>query len=78
MTFWEKLFIFIREIVSFGLDAFVLVAAREVAKRFWKRLAEKGGAIAGIETTGQPVQLVANSGGGAPQTKLPFLDEYKD
>lgn len=74
--FLRKAWQFLKEIFMFGVDAFMIAAAREIGKRFWERLREKGGAIGQIE---EPVQkqipIHATSGG---QRSLPFLDEYRD
>ena len=76
-TFIERLVEFMREIILFGMDAFMVAAAREVAKRFWTRLSERGGAIASLEEGEQRRPFIsAHSGGGGNQ--MSFLDEYRD
>jgi hypothetical protein len=72
---------FFKEILMFGVEAFVVVASREVARRFWQRLASRGAAAlleAGPEGpigTEQKEKVVSASSG---QARLPFLDEYRD
>lgn len=77
-SFWLTLRQFIKEIILFGLDAFMVSAAREVARRFWVRLSERGGAIAALDDprTSAPNKTVYVGSGG--QSRLPFLDEYRD
>jgi len=80
-TFIDRLILFMREIVLFGMDAFMVAASREVARRFWERLSGRGGAIAAIseesasEGRKSVVYSTSTSGG---QRELPFLDEYRD
>jgi hypothetical protein len=80
---WERFKTFMAEIVMFGIEAFVVVAAREVARRFWQRLASRGAAgllnpseIESTITHPQENRVVHMSGGS--QARLPFLDEYVD
>lgn len=68
---WE----FIKEIFMFGIDAFMIAAAREIGKRFMTRLREKGGAITATE---EVKQIPVHATGSAGQRSLPFLDEYRD
>jgi hypothetical protein len=68
---WE----FIKEIIMFGIDAFMIAAAREIGKRFMHRLKQKGGAIAQLEEPKHQVPVTVRSG---IQGGLPFLDEYRD
>ncbi len=77
-TFWRKLIIFMKEIISFGLDAFVLVAAKEVAKRFYARLKEKGALVAGVTSDEERPAQITPGQPSPGQAKLPFLDEYRD
>lgn len=71
---WE----FIKEIFMFGVDAFMIAAAREIGKRFMLRLKEKGGAIAQLEDQKQQAKVPVYSTGSGTQRGLPFLDEYRD
>lgn len=75
--FLIKVWEFIKEIFIFGIDAFMIAAAREIGKRFWIRLKAKGGAIGQLEDTKQPQQIPAYTGNSG-QRRLPFLDEYRD
>lgn len=82
ITFWQKLRQFLLEIMMFGVEAFVVVAAREVARRFWQRLASRGAAglldpvqndsIDNRQRENKTVYM------GGSQSKLPFLEEYLD
>jgi hypothetical protein len=74
-TFFTNMWKFLKEIVLFGIDAFMVAAAREVARRFWVRLSGRGGAIAALEEPKDTSRRYAASSG---QSALPFLDEYRD
>ena len=75
MSLWNRFCTFVREIIMFCLDALVLVSAREIAKRFYKRLSDRGGVVAGVDGAPEAAQITAGSGS---QKQLSFLDEYKD
>jgi len=79
-TFIDRLIIFLREIVLFGMDAFMVAASREVARRFWERLSSRGGAIAAISegAIGGKTSVVYSESQPNRQRELPFLDEYRD
>lgn len=76
-TYWTQLWNFLKEIILFGLDAFMVSAAREIARRFWIRLSNRGGTIAALE---EPKEYNPRSvySSGFEQSRLPFLDEYRD
>lgn len=78
-TFWINFVQFFREIILFGLDAFVVAASKEVTKRFWIRLTSRGGSIA-VEgaTEDRSRYLSSSSSSASRQRDLPFLDEYRD
>ncbi len=80
-TFIDRLIVFMREIILFGLDAFMVAASREVARRFWERLSGRGGAIAAISeenASDRGSSVVYSSSYSSRQRELPFLDEYRD
>lgn len=77
MSFWMQLWQFIKEIFLFGIDAFMVSASREIARRFWVRLSNRGGAIAALESNkSEPEKPTAPP--MPNQSRLPFLDEYRD
>ena len=85
MTFLQKLRQFIKEILMFGVEAFIVVAAREVARRFWQRLASRGAAALLEASPEAPLGTQQNQQQqskpvyvASGQSRLPFLDEYKD
>ena len=71
-AFLLSMWAFVKEIFMFGVDAFMVAASREVAKRFWTRLSGRGGAIAALDE----VKTAQKS--TSTQASLPFLDEYRD
>jgi hypothetical protein len=77
--FLQNVWGFLKEIFMFGVDAFMVAAAREVGKRFWRRLKAKGGAIAALDEPkhdgGGMYSSMSSSGS---QSRLPFLEEYRD
>ncbi len=75
--FLKRVWQFLKEIFMFGIDAFMIAAAREIGKRFWARLREKGGAVGQFEEQNQQRQMPAHVGSSGNRT-LPFLDEYRD
>lgn len=75
--FLNRVWQFLKEIFMFGIDAFMIAAAREIGKRFWARLREKGGAIGQLEDQNQQKQIPVHVGSSERRT-LPFLDEYRD
>lgn len=75
--FLRRLWEFVKEIIAFGLDAFMIAAAREIGKRFAHRLKSRGGDTGGLEAPDNRKQIPVYSGSSGSRT-LPFLDEYRD
>lgn len=79
MSFWQKLWLFLKEVAIFGVEVFIMAISREVGRRFWNRLKERGEAIGVLEPPDEekkqlpsaPVRVQSGS-------SLPFLDEYRD
>jgi hypothetical protein len=82
VTLWQRLRQFLWEIMMFGAEAFVVVAAREIARRFWQRLASRGAAAlldpAQNESMGHMQKDNKTIQISSSQTRLPFLEEYRD
>lgn len=74
--FLKKVWEFVKEIVMFGIDAFMIAAAREIGKRFADRLRAKGGSTGAFEGQVEKKQIPVYSGNTG--SRLPFLDEYRD
>jgi hypothetical protein len=78
-TFFNHVIKFLKEIVLFGVDAFMVAMSREVARRFWVRLSGRGGTIAALEAPKQESKNTGYSygnGGQSRQSRMDFLDEY--
>ena len=75
-TFFNEMWQFLKEILLFGIDAFMVAASREVARRFWVRLSGRGGTIAALEEPRDASRRYTAS--SSSQSALPFLDEYRD
>lgn len=70
---------FLKEILLFGLDAFMVAASREIARRFWVRLEGRGGAIAAIAAPQQQQQQQTSfQRVSSSSSHMSFLDEYRD
>ena len=74
---WLNFFRFLKEILLFGVDAFIVSASREIARRFWVRLSGRGGVIGELDAPKKREEnsIYVASGG---QSRMPFLDEYRD
>jgi hypothetical protein len=75
MTIWQQFFVFLKEILLFGIDAFMVSATREITRRFLVRLTNRGGLIEEPKQVEQRSSVRSMASG---QSALPFLDEYRD
>lgn len=77
-NFFRLLVQFLKDILLFGLDAFMIAASREIARRFWVRLEARGGAIAAIDAPKQQQQSSFQRVPSYGSSQGSFLEEYQD
>jgi hypothetical protein len=70
--------VFIKEVFMFGLDAAMAVIGKEIARRFWKRLANRGGAYIALDEHKTSTQKTYGYAASSGQSQMSFLDEYRD
>ena len=73
---WDNFLLFLKEILLFGVDAFMVAASREVSRRFWVRLSGRGGTIGELESPQKDDRSIYVAPGR--QSRMPFLDEYRE
>lgn len=75
----RRAWIFVKEVFMFGVDAAMAVIGKEIARRFWKRLADRGGAYVALEEhKSASSQKSSYSYASSGHSQMSFLDEYRD